>query len=453
MEQQLAHLIARTPVGGIRRLFFGKQFGIFLLQALDGGELFHAQIVKGFLRRLVQKDVALMLREILFRVARLAVSGVNIAGLGVVDDMCFQHGDLRHAPLRRLDLCRERAELFRGSGGFFFQFRVIQQPMLPKIIVGLRHLLDVEYLCPALVAHALSGLQLRLDVDEQRVLFLRGLTALFARRMLLFPGKDSAQLIFRIAVDGGKTDKALFAGVTQGQRIPAPPDLASAVAQQLQKRVKAVRLLQKRRVDEAAEQFPVGGLRLASQPPAVVVDAALRVCDHGEPVLGADGVAEPCHRPAGAEKIAELMLAVQRGGVPDDVIVNMPLVGMGSYKKGVSSFQKPLGKFIAHTVCVLRRDLTGLEGLAHLIGDHVVPLLPPGDGLVLPLGEQKLRVGGFWVAFVCGDQLAALCLVWILGVVDAVCQAVGNRLAVTDVHGNDACGRHGTRPPFGGMDL
>lgn len=47
--------------------------------------------------------------------------------------------------------------------------------MLPEIIVGLRHLLDVEYLRPALVAHALSRLQLRLDVDEQRILFPRGL--------------------------------------------------------------------------------------------------------------------------------------------------------------------------------------------------------------------------------------------------------------------------------------
>ena len=66
VEQQLAHLIARTPVFGIRRLFFGKQLGIFLLQALDGGEPFDAQLVKGFLRRLVQQDVALMLRKIFF---------------------------------------------------------------------------------------------------------------------------------------------------------------------------------------------------------------------------------------------------------------------------------------------------------------------------------------------------------------------------------------------------
>ena len=241
--------------------------------------------------------------------------------------------------------------------------------------------------------------------------------------------------------------------MAQGQRIPAPSDLAASIAQQLQKRVEAVGLLQKRRVNEAAEQLPVGGLRVVAQPLAVVIDAALGVSNHGEPMLGADGVAEPCDGPAGAEKIAELVLAVQRGGVPDDVIVNMPRVGMGSHKKGVSSFQKPLGKLIAHAVRILRRDLSGLEGLAHLIGDHVVPLFPPGDGLVLPLGVKKLRVGGFWVAFIGGDQLAALRLFWILGVVDAVGQAVGNRLAVTDVHGNDACGRHGARPPFGGMDL
>ena len=73
VEQQLAHLIARTPVFGIRRLFLRQQLGVFLLQALDGGEPFDAQLVKGFLRRFVQKDVALMLREILFRVTGLAV--------------------------------------------------------------------------------------------------------------------------------------------------------------------------------------------------------------------------------------------------------------------------------------------------------------------------------------------------------------------------------------------
>lgn len=118
VEQQLAHLVTGGAVFGIRRLFFGKQLGIFLLQALDGREFFHAQLVKGVLRRLVQKDVALMLREILFRVTGLAVARVNVAGLGVVDDMRFQHGDLRHARFRRLDLRGQRVKLLRRSGSF-----------------------------------------------------------------------------------------------------------------------------------------------------------------------------------------------------------------------------------------------------------------------------------------------------------------------------------------------
>ena len=121
----------------------------------------------------------------------------------------------------------------------------------------------------------------------------------------------------------------------------------------------------------------MGGLRVVAQPLAVVIFPALRIGDYGEPMLGADGVAEPCDRPAGAEKIAELVLAVQRGGVPDDVIVNVLFVGVRGNEKGMSAFQKPLGKLIAHTVCVLRRDPSGLKGLAHLIGDHVMPLLPP----------------------------------------------------------------------------
>ena len=58
IEQQLAHLVTRTPVDGIRCLFLSQQLGVFLLQALNGRELFHAQIVKDVLRRLVQRRFA-----------------------------------------------------------------------------------------------------------------------------------------------------------------------------------------------------------------------------------------------------------------------------------------------------------------------------------------------------------------------------------------------------------
>ncbi len=146
------------------------------------------------------------------------------------------------------------------------------------------------------------------------------------------PGEDGVQRVLCVALNGGQTDKALAIRVPEGQRIAAPPDLAACLRQQLQKRVEAVGLLQKRRVDKAAEQLPVGGLRVVTQPLAVVIFPALGCCDDGQPVLGADGVAEPRDSPAGAEKIPKLPLAVQCGGVPDDVIVNMPPVGMGTRK-------------------------------------------------------------------------------------------------------------------------
>lgn len=86
-----------------------------------------------------------------------------------------------------------------------------------------------------------------------------------------FSGEDGAQRVLRVALDGGQTDKALAVRVPEGQRIAAPPDLAACLRQQLQKCVKGVWLLQKRRVYEAAEQLPVGGLCLVSQPLAVVI--------------------------------------------------------------------------------------------------------------------------------------------------------------------------------------
>lgn len=85
MDQKLAHLFLCLVVVGVCRFFLGQQPCKFFVQALDRGELFKSEIIKGFLRRLVKYDVALMLRKILFGVSGFAVSGVNLAGLGVVE--------------------------------------------------------------------------------------------------------------------------------------------------------------------------------------------------------------------------------------------------------------------------------------------------------------------------------------------------------------------------------
>ena len=50
----------------------------------------------------MEQDVGLVLRTELWGVASLTVGGIGVAGLGVVDDVGSQHGDLRHTLLRRL---------------------------------------------------------------------------------------------------------------------------------------------------------------------------------------------------------------------------------------------------------------------------------------------------------------------------------------------------------------
>ena len=118
MDQKLAHLFLCLVVVGVCRFFLGQQPCKFFVQALDRGELFKSEIIKGFLRRLVKYDVALMLRKILFGLSGFAVSGVNLAGLGVVDEVCPQSLYLAHPRFRRLDRRFQLIEsLLGGSGG------------------------------------------------------------------------------------------------------------------------------------------------------------------------------------------------------------------------------------------------------------------------------------------------------------------------------------------------
>ena len=136
------------------------------------------------------------------------------------------------------------------------------------------------------------------------------------------------------------------------------------------------------------------------------------------------------------------MGTVQRRGVPDDVIVDMLFVDMSGHDEGVLAFQKPGCKFIAHLVCFLRGDLSGLKGLPHLIGDHVAFLLPPGDAFVLPLGKKKLRICCVRVTGISGNKLTFGGLLRFFRIVRAVGETLSNGLALVDVHGDNAGRRH-----------
>ena len=67
----------------IIELLLHKQIGILRLQALDGGQFFQRQLVKCFLRRLVDDDVALMRIVVFFGIPGLAIGGVDISGFGM----------------------------------------------------------------------------------------------------------------------------------------------------------------------------------------------------------------------------------------------------------------------------------------------------------------------------------------------------------------------------------
>ena len=60
------------------------------------------------------------------------------------------------------------------------------------------------------------------------------------------------------------------------------------------------------------------------------------------------------------------------------MVVDMRPVGVGGNDKGVFTLQKSLGKLVADAVGFLRRNFSRLEGLPHLISNHIAFLPAPG---------------------------------------------------------------------------
>ena len=73
--------------------------------------------------------------------------------------------------------------------------------------------------------------------------------------------------------------------------------------------------------------------------------------------------------------------------------MNVRIVYMSTDHKGMIAFGKTLGKFHTQPVCFFRSNLTGAEGLAHMIGNHIIRTAnSSGSGNVLPLCQKKLCI-------------------------------------------------------------
>ena len=187
----------------------------------------------------------------------------------------------------------------------------------------------------------------------------------------------------------------------------------------------------------------MGGLRLIAQPLVVTFAVGLWVLDNGQSVLNADGVAQSADSSSAAPKVAELPVTVQVDRTPNDMIMDMGLVNVGTDDKGGFALGEPLGKFYTDPVGFLRGDLPRTEGLANMVGDYIVRATDPsGGGNILALGQHELGVGYTAVTLIAGDEPAVVCLLRVGHIVNN--RADGSALgpAFADMQRHDACGCH-----------
>ena len=111
------------------------------------------------------------------------------------------------------------------------------------------------------------------------------------------------------------------------------------------------------------------------------------------------------------------------------MVVDVFPVRVGGNDKRIFALGEAHCQFVAHLVGFLGGDLTGLERLPNLIGDHIIFLSASCGKFVLPLGQHKFFVCGQWAALVAADQLSPVRFARILRIVRAAFQAGRNRLA------------------------
>ena len=441
--QQLPRLVAGLAQLCVGRLFLRQQRGVLGLQVLHLWQLLDVQLVKGPLRRLMEQDVGLVLRTELRGVPGLAVGGVGIAGPGIVDNVGPQHGDLRHALLRRLDFLGQLAAPRRGRFRFFRQHCVIHQAVLVEIAQGLCHLFQVEFAGPPRITGTLASAELGLNVHQQidlRDSRSRGGSP--GRDMLALPSERGTQVGFPIAVPQGfQADNIFPAGCPERNILTSPFGGKARLLQQLQKGLQVLRPALHGPVNGLPQQLPVGGLGLGAQPLVVGLALGFWVLHNGQAVFNAQGITQPPHGASAAPKVAELAGAVQRGGVPNDVIMDVRTIYVGADDKGMIVLGKASGKLHADAVGLLRRDLSRHKRLPDMVGDHIVRAPPPaGPGEVLLLAEQKLRVRDRAVAAMGRNEPALVGLVRVLNIVQNIADGGAHAPALAGVQGHDAGG-------------
>ena len=146
-----------------------------------------------------------------------------------------------------------------------------------------------------------------------------------------------------------QADKLFAARCFQPDGFSPWRNLYPGLPQESQQRLQIVGLFFESGVNRHAQPVPVAW-RFIPQPLVVTLAAPLWVFHDGVAVFDADGIVQPPHSFGAAPEIAELSGAIQRGGVPNDVVMDMGLVDVGADDKGVFPFGEPHRQLIAQAV-------------------------------------------------------------------------------------------------------
>ena len=196
-------------------------------------------------------------------------------------------------------------------------------------------------------------------------------------------------------------------------------------------------------VNTSPQLLPMRRLCLIAQPLVISFSMRLWIFHNGQSVFNADGITQPANSLSAAPKVPKFPVTVQIDRRPDNVIMDVRFINMGTDDKCVFALGKPVGKLHSQPVGFLCGDLAGTEGLPDMIGNHIVRSPhPPGGRNVLALCQQKLGIGHPAVTFIAGNQFAVVCLLWVCYIVDDVADCLTFRAAFADVQRHDACGCH-----------
>ena len=113
----------------------------------------------------------------------------------------------------------------------------------------------------------------------------------------------------------------------------------------------------------------------------------------------------------------------------------MLLVRVGRDNESVAALRPAHSQIIAYPVCFFRGDLSGIEGLADLITQHILALLllPARHGLVAGLCQKKLGGHRGRIALIGRYVFPVLRLFRIFPVVQTVTDGLGYALALVGV--------------------